>query len=44
VKPWLKRSLLVFALAVPGLVYGATKLGASSSEGCPVPCPCPCDK
>jgi hypothetical protein len=41
-KPWMKRSLIVLVLAIPGLAFAATKLAESppAAKSC---CPIPCD-
>ena len=40
-KAWLRRVLIVLALAVPATAYAADRLQASGCDDCPS-CPCPC--
>jgi hypothetical protein len=40
-KPWFRRVLIVLALALPATAYAATRLQASSCDGCPLGPACP---
>jgi hypothetical protein len=39
--PWFRRTLVVLALALPATAYAASRLRASSCEGCPMGPSCP---
>ena len=40
-KTWVRRLLVVLALALPATAYAATKLHSSCSESCPLGEHCP---